>query len=185
MSYRSRARVGAGPPDPRLAVNVTFCVFNVSRPVELVIAGLIGQVLPVDHARAGVGVGDIHDQTRVLDRGHAVQRVITVGPHAAVGVCYGPQSATGIIGVLNLSPDIVRCRLDATQEFLSQMLGTRRSSVSVAASSLERAGLIHQNRGHVSIINRAELENACCECYGVIQQQLQRWGKELVQDSPP
>jgi len=82
---------------------------------------------------------------------------------------------------LLMSQDRIRSdHLPLTQEFLSQMLGTRRSSVSVAASSLERAGLIHQNRGHVSIINRAELENACCECYGVIQQQLQRWGKELV-----
>jgi CRP-like cAMP-binding protein len=79
-----------------------------------------------------------------------------------------------------MSQDRIRSNeLPLTQEFLSQMLGTRRSSVSVAATSLERAGLIHQNRGHVSIINRAELENACCECYGVIQQQLQRWGKEL------
>jgi CRP-like cAMP-binding protein len=81
---------------------------------------------------------------------------------------------------LLMSQDRIRSNeLALTQEFLSQMLGARRSSVSVAATSLERAGLIQQNRGHVSIINRAELENACCECYGVIQQQLQRWGKEL------
>jgi CRP-like cAMP-binding protein len=81
---------------------------------------------------------------------------------------------------LLMSQDRIRSNeLPLTQEFLSQMLGARRCSVSVAATSLERAGLIHQNRGRVSIINRAELENACCECYGVIQQQLQRWGKEL------
>jgi CRP-like cAMP-binding protein len=68
---------------------------------------------------------------------------------------------------LLMSQDRIRSdKLPLTQEFLSQMLGTRRSSVSVAATSLEQAGLIHQNRGHVSIINRAELENACCECTG-------------------
>jgi CRP-like cAMP-binding protein len=68
--------------------------------------------------------------------------------------------------------------LPLTQEFLAQMLGTRRASVSVAAAILQRAGLIHYNRGHVSILNREALESACCECYKVIQQQLDRWNKE-------
>lgn len=70
-------------------------------------------------------------------------------------------------------------RLPLTQEFLSQMLGTRRASVSVAAAILQRAGLIQYNRGHVSVLNRAELENASCECYKVIQRQLENWRKEL------
>ncbi len=68
--------------------------------------------------------------------------------------------------------------LPLTQEFLAQMLGTRRASVSVAAEILQRAGLIHYNRGHVSIVNRKGLEEACCECYKVIQQQLSRWEEE-------
>jgi hypothetical protein len=68
--------------------------------------------------------------------------------------------------------------LPLTQEFLSQMLGIRRASVSVAARILQRAGLIQYTRGHVSILNRAELENASCECYMVIQQQLENWRKE-------
>jgi CRP-like cAMP-binding protein len=69
-------------------------------------------------------------------------------------------------------------RLPLTQEFLSQMLGTRRASVTVAASVLQKAGLIDYNRGHVSILNRKALESASCECYGVIKQQLNRWEKE-------
>lgn len=74
-----------------------------------------------------------------------------------------------------------RIRLDVlplTQEFLAQMLGTRRASVSVAASILHRAGLIEYGRGHVSILDRKGLEEACCECYGVINQQLENWKKE-------
>jgi CRP-like cAMP-binding protein len=70
-------------------------------------------------------------------------------------------------------------KLPLTQEFLSQMLGTRRASVSVSAAILQRAGLIHYNRGHVSILNRGELENASCECYKVIQRQLESWRGEL------
>jgi CRP-like cAMP-binding protein len=69
-------------------------------------------------------------------------------------------------------------RLPLTQEFLSQMLGTRRASVTVAAGILQKAGLIHYTRGHVSILNREALQTACCECYGVIRQQLNRWEKE-------
>ncbi len=69
-------------------------------------------------------------------------------------------------------------RLPLTQEFLAQMLGTRRASVTVAAIVLQKAGLIQYTRGHVSILNREALEKACCECYQVIRQQLDRWQTE-------
>jgi len=59
--------------------------------------------------------------------------------------------------------------LPLTHEFLAQMLGTGRPSVSLAAGSLESAGLIENLRGSVKILNRKSLENAACECYGVIQ----------------
>ena len=62
-----------------------------------------------------------------------------------------------------------------TQEFLAQMLGTRRSSVTVAAGMLEKAGLITHSRGDVEIINRPRLEEASCECYGIMQRQLEKW----------
>jgi len=62
-----------------------------------------------------------------------------------------------------------------TQEFLAQMLGTRRSSVTVAAGILQRAGLIAHTRGDVEIINRRKLEEAACECYGLMQQQIKEW----------
>ncbi len=57
--------------------------------------------------------------------------------------------------------------LPLTQEFLAQMLGTRRSSVTLAASSLQRAGLIEYHRGQVRVLNRELLEEAACECYPV------------------
>ena len=62
-----------------------------------------------------------------------------------------------------------------TQEFLAQMLGTRRASVTVAAGILERAGLITHSRGDVKIINRRKLEEAACECYGIMQQRMMEW----------
>jgi CRP-like cAMP-binding protein len=62
-----------------------------------------------------------------------------------------------------------------TQEFLSHMLGTRRASVTVAASSLHKQGLITYTRGQVTIENRAGLERAACECYKAINHQVQSW----------
>ena len=62
-----------------------------------------------------------------------------------------------------------------THEFLAQMLGTRRSSVTVAAGMLEKAGLISHTRGDVKIIDRPRLEEVSCECYGIMQLQLEKW----------
>ena len=59
-----------------------------------------------------------------------------------------------------------------TQEFLGQMLGTRRSTVSVAASTLQKAGMITYTRGNVTILDKSKLEDASCECYAIIQSQL-------------
>jgi len=49
------------------------------------------------------------------------------------------------------------------------MLGTRRPGVTVAASSLSRAGMIQYSRGKIKILNREKLESAACECYGIVK----------------
>jgi CRP-like cAMP-binding protein len=56
-----------------------------------------------------------------------------------------------------------------THEFLAEMLGTGRPSVTLAAGVLQRAGLIQNVRGAVRIMNRQGLEQAACECYRVVQ----------------
>ena len=67
-----------------------------------------------------------------------------------------------------------------TQEFLAHMLGTRRASVTVAAGVLQKAGLITYQRGHVNIVDRTRLEAACCECYGIMRQQSEKWEREAA-----
>jgi len=57
-----------------------------------------------------------------------------------------------------------------TQEFLGQMLGVRRTSVTLAARLLQSAGLIRYRRGHIQVVDRAALEDAACECYAAIQE---------------
>lgn len=76
---------------------------------------------------------------------------------------------------------LLRCRdltksdeLDLTQEFLGEMLAVRRASVSVVASELQKCGLIKYARGHIKITDPEGLENAACECYGVIRQGMKR-----------
>jgi CRP-like cAMP-binding protein len=59
--------------------------------------------------------------------------------------------------------------LPLTHEFLAQMLGTGRPSVTLAAGALESSGLIENMRGTVKVLNRKNLEQAACECYRVIQ----------------
>jgi CRP-like cAMP-binding protein len=56
-----------------------------------------------------------------------------------------------------------------TQEFLSNMLGVRREAVNKSAARLQQKQLISYSRGNISIINRASLEAAACQCYAIIK----------------
>jgi CRP-like cAMP-binding protein len=67
-------------------------------------------------------------------------------------------------------------KLPITHEFLAMMLGTRRTSVTVAAGTLQKAGLIEYSRGHVTIIDRKRLERAACECHSVVRAEYVRLG---------
>jgi CRP-like cAMP-binding protein len=64
--------------------------------------------------------------------------------------------------------------LQLTQEFLSQMLGVQRSTVTVAAGELQRKGLIGYSRGRIHIIDRPGLVTRACECYGIVNQSYDR-----------
>ncbi len=59
--------------------------------------------------------------------------------------------------------------LQLTQEFLAQMLGSRRSTVTVSAGNLQREGLIDYTRGRVRIVDRPGLEAKACECYQIVR----------------
>jgi hypothetical protein len=57
-----------------------------------------------------------------------------------------------------------------THDLLATMLGTNRSSVSLAAGILQREKNIEYTHGAVTIVNRKKLEESACECYSIVQQ---------------
>jgi CRP-like cAMP-binding protein len=71
---------------------------------------------------------------------------------------------------------IQRDRMPLTHEFLGDMLGAPRATVTLAAGQLQHAGFIEYSRGHVTITNRGELEHAACECYRTIRDEFRRLG---------
>jgi CRP-like cAMP-binding protein len=56
-----------------------------------------------------------------------------------------------------------------TQEFLAQMLGVRRTSVSLVAGTLQKAGFIKYRRGEIHLLDVAQIEAGACECYGTVK----------------
>src|SRR6185369_566352 len=59
--------------------------------------------------------------------------------------------------------------MSMTHEFLGAMLGTRRSTVTIATGMLQKAGLIEHSRGRIRVVDRPGLEVAACECYDLMK----------------
>jgi CRP-like cAMP-binding protein len=71
--------------------------------------------------------------------------------------------------------DLIGMNVAVTQELLSQMIGVRRSSVSLAAGSLQQAGLIRYRRGHIQIVDIERLKQSSCECYKAVRDHYDRF----------
>lgn len=76
--------------------------------------------------------------------------------------------------LLSVHDCVQKNELPLTQKFISEMLGVRRASVTEAAIALQKAGLISYSRGQITILERKELEQAACECYGSIRNEFKR-----------
>lgn len=74
---------------------------------------------------------------------------------------------------LLLSRDRIKSdTINLTQEFISQMLGTARTGVTMAAVPLQEAGLIRYRRGKITILDREGLESVACECYSIVRKEV-------------
>ena len=64
--------------------------------------------------------------------------------------------------------------LTTTHEYIANVLGVRRESVTEAAGNLQHLGLVRNSRGHVTIVDRAGFESRSCECYRVARREYDR-----------
>ena len=65
-------------------------------------------------------------------------------------------------------------KLEITQGLIAKLLGVTRESVNIAASALQKEGLITYTRGQIRVINRSDLESRACECYAAVKKEYQR-----------
>lgn len=94
-------------------------------------------------------------QTAVCNRHHTVEQ----------------QLCRWLLGTLDRMPT---AELVLTQEMMAGLLGVRREGITLAAGNLQRAGCIHYRRGHLTVLQRAGLEQRACECYAVVKKELGR-----------
>jgi len=108
-----------------------------------------------------------------MARRGAFYQLLTRYTHAFVGVI---MQSTACNAVHSIEQRLARWLLMArdrmgsdqftlTQEFVAMMLGANRSTVTIVAGTLQKAGLITYRRGRVSVLDRDKLESASCECY--------------------
>ena len=108
-----------------------------------------------------------------FDRGGELQRILLrytetrLDEIAQLAVCNGHHTIEERLArwLLTVQDLIQSDELPLTQEFIGNMLGVRRSGVTITAGILQRAGLISYSRGKIKILDRPRLENTACECY--------------------
>jgi len=104
------------------------------------------------------------------------QSFITQISHVAVCNRLHPVEQRLCRWLLMCRDRVDRDDLQMTQEFISNVLGGRRETVTVAAGRLQDAGLIRYSRGHIAIVDRKGLGAAACECYPAVA----AWSDRLV-----
>ncbi|MGD1861222.1 MAG: Crp/Fnr family transcriptional regulator [Leptolyngbyaceae cyanobacterium] len=117
-----------------------------------------------------------------FDRGGALQKILLLYTQALLAqvsqtaACnrFHPTEERLARWLLQSQDFACSSTLQLTQDFLANMLGTRRASVTVAAGTLQKAGLIEYSRGLIEILKREELEAAACECYGIVKAEYDR-----------
>jgi CRP-like cAMP-binding protein len=134
---------------------------------------------------AVASVVDVGAFRRLAQQSHTLHA--TLARHRQFILAQAQQSAAACHAAhtleARLSRSLLRCHdllgsddIPLTQEFLAEMLGVRRTSVTVVASTLQQAGFIRYRRGHIRVIDVEGLRESACECYETIKLQ----GKRLL-----
>ncbi|MDB5905717.1 MAG: Crp/Fnr family transcriptional regulator [Betaproteobacteria bacterium] len=123
-----------------------------------------------------------HTLKREFDSGGPLQHLLLrytqalITQMAQTGVCNRHHSVEQQLcrSLLLTADRLPTLELTMTQELMANMLGVRREGVNQAAGALQEAGVIRYRRGHISILERAGLEQRVCECYAVVKREFDR-----------
>ncbi len=108
-------------------------------------------------------------QTAVCNRHHVVEQQLCRWLLLTLDRLAPAESEKKIFGAQAPLPELI-----ITQELIANMLGVRREGITEAAGRLQTEGVIRYRRGHISVLNRAGLEQRVCECYGVVKKEIAR-----------
>ena len=111
---------------------------------------------------------DASDELRILVNGYQSVVYFQAQQTAACQALH-PVEARMCRWLLQAQDAVGSDTLNLTQEYLSQMLGVRRTSVSGSANKLQDDGLITYKRGVIRILDRKGLEKSACECYAAVR----------------
>ncbi len=143
-------------------------------------------VVQVEGRASLIGAEDLR---AVADRSPSLRNKLLLHQHFLLGQAQQCAACNASHPIeRRLARWLLRCRdltrrdeLPLTQEFVAEMLGVRRSSVSIVANILQRAGLIEYRRGHLRMLDVDGLRRSACECYDAINSLAGR----LLGGSPP
>jgi CRP-like cAMP-binding protein len=145
------------------------------------IAALMGQKTSSDRAMVQIPDGGVRAKIGVIKdefkRGLDLQNILLRYANALLrqvsqtAACNAAHTAEERLSrwMLMCQDRVQSDELNLTQEFIAEMLGTRRATVNVAAITLQSAGLIRYNRGRIKITDRPGLESFSCECYEALK----------------
>jgi CRP-like cAMP-binding protein len=126
-----------------------------------------------------------------LDRGNELRAALgrvtlaTMAMMSQTSACHRRHSAEErcVRWLLHVE-DHVHSSFELTHQFLSQMVGIRRATVTVIAGGLQNAKLIDYQRGKITIVNRPGMLDIVCECYAIIRNEHQRLYEGRASESP-
>ena len=153
-------------------VGVTVFLGSRTRPIGRAVSQIPGESLVID---ADLFDSQVAGSSKLRELMHRYTHVLLV--HVAQGVACNrlhPVEQRCARWLLTTHDRVGTDEIRLTQEFLAQMLGVRRATVTETVRILQRAGLISSRRGALRIEDRPGLEAASCECYRVVRDEYDR-----------
>ncbi len=145
------------------------------------VASLMGRKTSFERALVQIPDGGVRVSVAVIleefEKGGALQKILLrymnglMRQVSQTAACNASHTAEERLSrwLLMCQDRIESPELNLTQEFLAEMLGTRRATVNVSAITLQSAKLIQYSRGRITVIDRPGLEAFSCECYGILK----------------